>query len=498
MRHSRKPFHLAEKILNTQRDIDLIDELRSQPVETPWLEFKSNLSDETKIGKLISALSNSARLEGKEQAFLVWGIEDGTHDVIGTVFDPFSKQIGNQVFELWLRQRLSPAPALNFRSVAHPDGNVVLLEIPAPTMAPTSFESVPYIRVGSATPKLSDDPGRYQALIEKMRPYTWEQGIAASYLSSDDVLRLLDYPSYFLLTRQQLPTNRDHILEKLAGDRLIQKDVGGRWNVTNLGAILFAIDLREFGSSLERKAVRFVRYDGVDRTATVTHRRDGQKGYASGFEGLLSYINGLLPQNEHIGQALREEHPLFPQLSIRELVANALIHQNMTITGAGPQVELFEDRIEITNPGAPLVDTDRMIDLPPRSRNESLASLMRRMGMCEEQGSGLDKVFREVELFQLPAPLLKANDTSMQVVLYGPRTFAEMSGEERVRACYFHAVLKFMAGERMKNTTLCQRFGIDTKNAAQASGVLRKTLEAGLIKFADEDHPRAGYHPWWA
>lgn len=488
----------GEANLNSLRDIDLIDDLRAQPVETPWLEFKSSLSDEAKIGKLISALSNAARLEGKEQAFLVWGVEDGTHKVIGTSFDPFSKHIGNQVFELWLRQRLSPAPALQFRPVDHPDGKIILLEIPAPTMAPTSFESVPYIRIGSATPKLSDDPGRYQALIEKMRPYTWELGIAASYLTADDVLRLIDYPSYFSLTRQQLPTNRDHILERLAGDRLIQKDVGGRWNIFNLGAILFATSLRDFGSNIERKGVRFVRYDGVDRTATVTHRHDGQRGYASGFEGLLQYINGLLPQNEHIGQALREEHPLFPQLSIRELVANALIHQDMTITGAGPQIELFEDRIEITNPGSPLVDTQRMIDLPPRSRNEALASLMRRMGMCEEQGSGLDKVFREVEVFQLPAPLLKSNATSMQVVMYGPRTFAEMSGEERVRACYFHAVLQFMAGERMKNATLCQRFGIDTRNAAQASAVLKKAMEADLIKVADEDHPRAGYHPWWA
>lgn len=488
----------GEANLNSLRDIDLIDDLRAQPVETPWLEFKSSLSDEAKIGKLISALSNAARLEGKEQAFLVWGVEDGTHKVIGTSFDPFSKHIGNQVFELWLRQRLSPAPALQFRPVDHPDGKIVLLEIPAPTMAPTSFESVPYIRIGSATPKLSDDPGRYQALIEKMRPYTWELGIAASYLTADDVLRLIDYPSYFSLTRQQLPTNRDHILERLAGDRLIQKDVGGRWNIFNLGAILFATNLRDFGSSIERKGVRFVRYDGVDRTATVTHRHDGQRGYASGFEGLLQYINGLLPQNEHIGQALREEHPLFPRLSIRELVANALIHQDMTITGAGPQIELFEDRIEITNPGSPLVDTQRMIDLPPRSRNEALASLMRRMGICEEQGSGLDKVFREVEVFQLPAPLLKSNATSMQVVMYGPRTFAEMSGEERVRACYFHAVLQFMAGERMKNATLCQRFGIDTRNAAQASAVLKKAMEADLIKVADEDHPRAGYHPWWA
>lgn len=484
--------------MNPQRDIDLIDELRSQPNETSWLEFKSNLSHEKQIGKLVSALANAARLDGKEQAFLIWGVEDCSHDVTGTDFDPFSKKVGNQVFEFWLHQYLSPAPALQFRSVAHPEGKVVLLEIPAPTMAPICFESVPYVRVGSATPKLSDDPLRYQALIEKIRPYNWESGVAASYLLPEDLFSHLDSKSYFSLLESSEPKNLESILYALEQDRLIQRDVGGRWNILNLGAILFASDLKSFGVNLERKAVRFIRYDGLDRTATVTHRQVGRKGYASGFQGLFDYINGLLPQNEYIGQALRKSQPLFPPLSIRELVANALIHQDMTITGAGPQIELFQDRIEITNPGSPLMDPQRMIDLPPRSRNESLASLMRRMGMCEEQGSGLDKVFREVEIFQLPAPLLKSSDNAMQVVMYGPRTFAEMSGDERVRACYFHSVLKFMMGERMKNISLCQRFGIATRNAAQASNVIRKALDAGLIKLADEDHPRAGYHPWWA
>jgi ATP-dependent DNA helicase RecG len=483
--------------VNEQRDIDLIDELRSRPTETPWLEFKSNQNDQDQIGKLVSALSNSARLEGKETAFLVWGIEDESHDVIGTTFDPFSKKVGNQVFELWLRNKLSPAPAFQFRKVNHPDGNLVLLEIPAPTAAPTAFEGVPYIRVGSATPKLTDDAFRYQALIEKMRPYSWEFGVASSYLSDVEVLRLLDHESYFELTSQPAPGSNDQVLEKLEADKLIQRDVGGKWNILNLGAMLFANDLRRFGGGLERKGVRFIRYDGKDRTTTVTHRQDGQRGYASGFQGLLSYVNGLLPQNEHIGEALRQAHPLFPTLSVRELVANALIHQDMTITGAGPMIELFSDRIEITNPGVPLIETNRMVDHPPRSRNEALASLMRRMGMCEEQGSGLDKVFAEVELYQLPAPLLKASDSAMQVVLYGPRTFAEMSTDERVRACYWHTVLRYVSGDRMKNASLCDRLGIEKHNAAQATGVIKKTMENDLIKYADSDHPRAGYYPWW-
>ena len=399
---------------------------------------------------------------------------------------------------MWLTTQLQPRPAFEFREAAHPNGRVVILEIPAATAAPTAFNGVPYIRVGSATPRLTDEPQRYQRLIEKMRPYSWENGLAVSYVTDEFVLTSLDYVGYFTLTKQPLPDNRHGILEKLSADQLIVRDVGSKWNITNLGAILFATDLDKFGPSMLRKGVRFVAYDGVDRTATVVSRQDGRRGYAAGFEGLLLYLNALLPRNEHIGQALREAHPLFPELAIRELVANALIHQDMTITGAGPQIELFLDRIEITNPGEPLVDTKRMIDLPPRSRNEGVASLMRRMGMCEEQGSGMDKVFSQVEFFQMPPPLLQASNAAMRVVLYGPRTFAEMTAEERVRACYFHAVLRFIAGERMKNATLCTRFGIDPRNAAQASGVIRRALEEGLIRIADDEHPRAGYFPWWA
>lgn len=484
--------------MKESRDIALIDELRALPAETPWLEFKGNNSDPEMIGKRCSALSNAARIEGRDCAYVLWGIEDGSHAVIGTDFNPDTKKMGGQVLPLWLANSLQPSIAFGFRVVAHPQGRVVLLEVPAATGAPVAFNGVPYIRISSATPKLTDYPQRYQQLIERLQPYRWEHGMAKQYATGDEVLALLDYSHYFRLTKQPLPDNRTGIFDKLEADRLIVRDVGGHWNITHLGAILFATRLSDFDAGLARKAVRFVAYDGKNRAATVTHRHDGQKGYAVGFEGLVEYINGLLPKNEHIGSALRKTHALFPELAIRELVANALIHQDMTVTGAGPQIELFSDRIEISNPGAPLVKPDRMIDLPPRSRNEALASLMRRMGICEEQGSGLDKVLEQVELFQLPPPLFRAEENSTQAVLYGPRGFAAMTPEERVRACYFHAVLRFLSGDKMKNASLCTRLGIASKNAAQATTVINKTLEAKLIRVADPDHPRAGYVPHWA
>lgn len=484
--------------MNPPRDIALVDELRALPAETPWFEFKGSNSDPEMIGKRCAALSNAARIEGQDLAYMIWGVQDGSHAVVGTDFDPDTKKVGKQPLPLWLANSLQPSIAFSFRSVAHPQGRLVLLEIPAATGAPVAFNGVPYIRIGSATPKLTDYPDRYRQLIERLQPYRWEQGIARQYATADEVLSMLDCPRYFQLTKQPLPDNRTGIFDKLAADRLIAADVGGRWNITNLGAILFASRLGDFDASLARKAVRFVAYGGKNRAATVTHRRDAQKGYAVGFQGLVAFLNGLLPKNEHIGAALREARPLFPELAVRELVANALIHQDMTVTGAGPQIELFEDRLEISNPGSPLVQPERMIDLPPRSRNEALASLMRRMGMCEEQGSGLDKVVQSCEVFQLPAPLFRSEGNATQSVLYGPRSFADMTPEERVRACYFHAVLKFLSGEKMKNASLCARLGIAPRNAAQATAVINKTLEKGLIRVADPDHPRAGYVPHWA
>jgi ATP-dependent DNA helicase RecG len=480
------------------RDVALIDDLRALPAETAWVEFKHENTDPEGMGKRVAALSNAARIEGQDTAYLVWGVEDGTHRVLGTSFEPDATKARGQPMPLWLAQNLQPSPAFGFRVVAHPLGRLVLLEIPAAPGAPVCFQNIPYVRIGSATPKLTDYPERFQRLIERLRPYRWESEVARAYASADEVLTLLDYPAYFRLTRQPLPDNRAGILEKLAADRLITSDVGGQWNITHLGAIVLATRLSAFDPSLSRKGVRMVAYGGANRAATVTHRHDEDRGYAAAFEALVETLNAWLPRNEHIGAALREAHPLFPALAIRELLANALIHQDMTITGAGPQVEVFGDRIEITNPGRPLVAADRMIDLPPRSRNEALSSLMRRMGFCEEQGSGLDKVIAAVELFQLPPPLFKPEDGAMRVVLYGPRTFADMTPDERVRACYFHAVLKFLSGEKMKNSTLCVRLGIEARNASQASQVIGKALEAGLIRVADPDHPRAGYVPHWA
>ncbi len=131
-------------------------------------------------------------------------------------------------------------------------------------------------------------------------------------------------------------------------------------------------------------------------------KQGGVRGYAAGFENLISFVNNLVPNNEVMGTALRKSVPMYPKLTVRELAANALIHQDFRVGGAGHLIEIFDDGLEISNPGTPLVEIDRLMDTPPRSRNERLASLLRRFGMCEERGSGIDKVVFEGEFYQLP------------------------------------------------------------------------------------------------
>lgn len=482
--------------MTSTRLIALVDDLRARDHEDAWFEFKKDNINPEKLGATISGLANGARLADKESAYLIWGIDDVSKEVVGTSFKPMHETKGNQALTMWFAQQLDPYPNIQFHVLDHPQGRVVVAEIAAATTSPVNFDRVAYIRIGSATPRLSDHRELEAALWLKLRPFAWESGVAATFLTADEVLDKLDYTAYFSLTKQRLPDNRDGIFQGLVADHLVRADFGGRWNIHNIGALLFAKRLEDF-PTLQRKAVRVIEYATRDRTET-RRRQDGNRGYAAGFEGLIEYIDGLIPRSELIGKALRTEHSLYPPIAIRELVANALIHQDLTIAGTGPLIEIFPDRVEITSPGKPLRDPQRFLDMPPLSRNEALAALMRRMGVCEEQGSGVDKAVAAIELWQLPPPDFRFEGDMVRVLLLGPRTFSDMTAAERVRACYQHAVLRYISEQKLTNASLRDRFGLPKEGVATVSRIIREAVESGAIKVADPAAPKSGYVPSWA
>ena len=201
-----------------------------------------------------------------------------------------------------------------------------------------------------------------------------------------------------------------------------------------------------------------------------------------------------------MGKALRKVVPMYPDIAVRELVANCLIHQNFFMQGTSPLIEIFSDRMEITNPGSPLIDKARFVDHPPISRNEQLASFMRRIGVCEERGSGYDKVVFETEFYQLPAPDIEIYNDHTKVILYAHKEYAQMSKEDRYRACYLHACLKRVNREYMTNASLRERFNIDRKNISMVSRLLSDTCELGLIYISPDStsDKNRKYLPFWA
>ena len=463
----------------------LIDTLRAEPNESEWLEFKHNNDQPQLIGEYLSALSNSACLCGKAHGYLVFGIDDKTHDIVGTLLQPHrAKGKGNEGLEPWLARLLAPQVDFTIIEYIYDDKRVVLFRVDATLNTPVKFSGQAYIRIGEHKYNLKDYPEKERKLWMHTPATTFENGAALKNQSSDDVLNKIAYPEFCDLLQMPLPDNRTGVLNKLEEEKVIA-GYEDKYSITNQGAILFAKDLNQF-PSLKRKALRVIVYKD-DSRLNAEREQISSKGYALGFEDLVNSIYEKTPANELIEGAMRVVQKMYPIVAIREFAANALIHQDFSIGGAGPMVEIFPSRIEITNPGASLVSVDRFIDHAPRSRNESLASLMRRMNICEERGSGVDRALNVIELAQLPAPEFQGEPEYTRVTLFSHREFRDMTRSDRVRACYQHCCLRWVLKDYMSNASLRLRLGVKESNYSMVSRIIKQTIDAGFIKPSEPD-----------
>lgn len=462
-----------------------IDLWRSVPTETQRLEFKAARQnfDTTKMQEYCVAIAN----------------EGGGHLLLGISNDPPREVVGSQAIRdpvataAWLFQTLGFR--VDVEEVQHPSGRVVALTIPSRPKGTAYHLGGKYLmRSGESLVPMSED--QLRRIFAEGEP-DWLEEAASTGLDPENVIALLDTQTFFELLKLPYPKDRDGVLGRLEAERLID-EASGQYSIRNLGALLLAKRLDAF-PSIARKAARVVVYVGGSKLQTKLDRT-GTRGYAVGFQAMVKFVMEQLPQNEVIEDALRKEVTLVPEVVIRELVANALIHQDFKVSGASMMVEIYDNRVEISNPGIPIVPVERFID-GYQSRNERLADLMRRLGICEEKSSGIDRVIDTAEVYQLPPPDFRVGDQRTAVVIYGPKPFDDMDREARIRACYQHCCLKYVMGEKMSNQSLRERFKLPEEKAETASRIIRDCTDAGLIKL---DNPNSGsrryarYLPFWA
>lgn len=453
--------------------------------ESAHLEFKrAEESFETNtLYKYCVALANA------KGGHLLLGITDRPpRQVVGSSAFGNAEKIAKQIYD-----------KLNFRvevdAVEHPKGRVVVFTVPPrPTGRPYDLEGAYWMRAGSSLTAM--DPDTLKQIFAEGQP-DWLGEICLEGAKADEIVGLLDAESFLNLMGANPTTSNQDAVELIAKKKLIVK-VDGKYSVRRIGALLLAKNLADF-ELIEHKAPRVVVHPGASKLS-VTNDVIGGKGYAVGFQGLVGFIMNQMPRNQVIDGALRRDVTMIPESIVRELVANALLHQDFAVSGARVMIDIYNNRLEVSNPGTPIVATTRFID-QEQTRNAELAGMLRRMRICEERGSGIDKVIEEVEAHQLPAPEFYSDKLRTYAVIYGPKEFANLSQEERIRACYQHSVLKWVKREKMTNRSLRERFDLPKSKSAAISQTIVATVEAGYIKSDKAEggsRKYAHYLPAWA
>lgn len=472
----------------------LAQSLEPIPHELNELDWKAGLTgNKERLSEHLIAFANHPN-----GGFLTFGVQDDA--TFAGVEQSGVAQIVNTLANLG-RDAVDPPVAIDHAVVDFHGVELLFIHVPEQRNKPVhrrgkSIEET-WIRSGGTTRKASRQ--EIGSLMLNSQAPRWEELRASNLLVGADLLALLDLAVIANLLQRPLPIEESELLRWLADENMITPH-GNGYYVTNFGAIAAARNLDQF-DTLKRKRIRVIRYRGTNKVDTINEMM-GQRGYAVGFEGLIGYLKRVLPHSEVIQQSLRTEVNVYPEIALRELIANALIHQDFSVTGSGPMIEIFDDRIEFTNPGSllPSKRVDRLIGTTPESRNELLASSFRRYRICEERGTGFQKVVASIELFGLPPVIFTPLENVFKVTLYAPKKFADMSQTERVEACYQHAVLQYLSNQTLTNTTLRERFKLHEKQRNTVTNLMADAVSAGRIKRKDPTGGKkfAEYWPYWA
>lgn len=465
------------------------------PHEVNELDWKVRLSGNSeRLVEHLVAFANQT-----SGGYLVFGVAEPGAELVGVTQGQVVEIVG-KLANLG-RDAIEPPLVIDHAVVEIEQIPLLFIHIPECRNKPVhrrgkSIEEA-WIRSGGTTRKASrHDIGAL--MLHSQAPW-WEELRASTIFTSREVVERLDLETIAKLLQHPLPIEEMELMRWLANENLVTPD-GNGYYITNFGAISAAKQLGQF-DSITRKRIRVIRYRGTNKVETIDEIM-GTKGYAAGFEGLITHLKRILPHSEVIQQSLRQEVSMYPEIALRELIANALIHQDFSITGAGPIIEIFDDRIAFTNPGSllPGKRLDRLIGATPESRNELLASAFRRYRICEERGTGFQKVVASIELFGLPPVLFTQQENSFQVTLFAPRKFADMSQAERIEACYQHTVLQYLSSQTLTNTTLRKRFKVSEKQRNQITNLIADAVAAGRIKRKDTSSGNkfAEYWPYWA
>ncbi|MBQ3445182.1 putative DNA binding domain-containing protein [Candidatus Saccharibacteria bacterium] len=455
------------------------------PSETEWFELKQNNFDPLVIGKNISAIMNSLVLTDTARGYIIWGVSNDTREIVGTSFIPETKKYKNEELLFWLSKIIVPHPNLSFRTLTYENGKrVVVLVIDVNPTAIAKFDGVAWIRIGSNTTELKNYPIIEKEIWQKILSYDFETAVAEANLSREQIEERLDFEAMYIMRQRGTIVERGMLFDEAVACGMVTSNKDSTYNITNLGALLYARNLGAF-RDLSNKTVRIIVYKGNSKIETIEEYRT-TAGYVVEFDKIYRMILSRIIDHEEIGEdGVRRTIYRFPYISVRELLANTLGHQDFTIDGLHPTVEIFDNRIEFSNLGSLLVPDKRLVDFPPRTRNEGIMKEFFNVRISESRGTGWDKIAAVSPKFGCPTPQMEILEDSVRVSLMGRRKLNDMTSDEKMWTIYTYACYLWVSKEYLTNQELRKLFRLPDKDNSVISRLLTQAVEQKYLRIFD-------------
>jgi ATP-dependent DNA helicase RecG len=387
--------------MNTADLTALLDRLRAEPRETEWLEFKANRYEPQVLGEYLSALANSACLLGMPRGYLVFGIEDGSHAVVGTTFDPpAEKGKGEQLLPLWLSLGLQPNVGFEIHAFTHHGQRVVLIEVHPAFDRPVKFYGTAYVRDGTSKTELAKYPEKERAIWN--RRVDWSAQVCEQ-ATLDDLA-----PEAIAKARQEYATKFPGQAKELAGwddpTFLNKARLTIRGAVTNAALLLLG---RPEASALLAPAVARISWMlKNERNEELDYEHFGPP-FLLNVDKVLGRIRNLTLRELPDGTLFPVELTQYDPWVIREALHNCIAHQDYGLRGRVQVVET-PDSLLFTNVGGFLpgrvekvIEQDAPLEI---YRNPYLAEAMVNLNMIDTQGGGIKRMFMKQRQRFFPMP----------------------------------------------------------------------------------------------
>lgn len=353
-----------------------LSELLAYPHETEWLEFKTNYWQPDEIGTYISALSNSAAMHGRKTAYMVWGVDDTNHQVVGTTID-FLQDYKKEPYEHYLARNLSPSIHFKFKEITFENKRIVILEIPAAINVPTEYCRERYIRIGSSKENLHKYPQREAALWASL-----SHGLP-SLTNTDSERQELNFSKLFLYYATKNKTIKPNSFKKNL--RLLNEETGKY----NLLALLL--------SDENAISARVSLFNGENKSSGLKSVREfGNSCILYALEAIANYGKDVLNTtitDERNRVLERKDKYLFDNDAFREALINAFVHNNWQFLNS-PQISVYSDRIEILSHGVigPDQTFEGFFNGESKPVNPALAHVFMQLEISDRSGKGVPTI----------------------------------------------------------------------------------------------------------